>query len=125
MNEFSPLAVRMRPRNLQEYVGQSHLLAAGKPLYRAITQGRLHSMILWGAPGTGKTTLAHILADSAGARVERISAVLAGVKDIREIVKRAELARKEHQATICLSMKCTVLTKPNKMRFCLMLKMVR
>ncbi len=100
MNEFSPLAVRMRPRNLQEYVGQSHLLAAGKPLYRAITQGRLHSMILWGAPGTGKTTLAHILADSAGARVERISAVLAGVKDIREIVKRAELARKEHQATI-------------------------
>lgn len=100
MSEFSPLALRMRPRSLNEFVGQSHLLAEGKPLQRAITQGKLHSMILWGPPGTGKTTLAHILAASVGARVERISAVLAGVKDIRDVVKRAELAQMQHQATI-------------------------
>ena len=100
MSEFAPLALRMRPRSLNEFVGQSHLLAEGKPLQRAITQGKLHSMILWGPPGTGKTTLAHILAASVGARVERISAVLAGVKDIRDVVKRAELAQMQHQATI-------------------------
>lgn len=100
MSEFAPLALRMRPRSLNEFVGQSHLLAEGKPLQRAITQGKLHSMILWGPPGTGKTTLAHILAASVGARVERISAVLAGVKDIRDVVKCAELAQMQHQATI-------------------------
>src|SRR3990172_2234650 len=97
---FAPLATRMRPHKLAEFVGQSHLLSPGKPLYQAISQGKLHSMILWGPPGTGKTTLAQIMADSAHAHIERLSAVLAGVKDIRDVVKRAEQMREHHQATI-------------------------
>ncbi len=87
---FIPLATRMRPQSLDEFVGQPHLLSKGKPLYQAIKEGRLHSMILWGPPGSGKTTLAQIMANSAQARVESLSAVLAGVKDIREVVERAK-----------------------------------
>ncbi len=98
--EFKPLAVRLRPSKINEFAGQSHLLAEGKPLYQAIKAARLHSMILWGPPGVGKTTLAQIIADSANARVERISAVLAGVKDIREIVARAQQAQQLGQATV-------------------------
>lgn len=97
---YIPLATRMRPRNLSEFIGQKHLLAHGKPLWLAITQGHLHSMILWGPPGTGKTTLAEIIAESSHARIERLSAVLAGVKDIREVVARAREALKENQATV-------------------------
>ncbi len=89
-----PLAQRMRPAKLCDFIGQQHLLAPGKPLFQAIDQGRLHSMILWGTPGTGKTTLAELLAQSAGAVIERLSAVLAGVKDIRAVVERA---RYHHQ----------------------------
>lgn len=99
-NEFTPLATRMRPRRLEEFVGQSHLLGEDKPLFQAIKNGKLHSMILWGPPGSGKTTLAEIMAQNAGARVESISAVLAGVKDIRDVVKRAKEAQVQHQATI-------------------------
>lgn len=98
---FQPLAARMRPRSLEEYVGQAHLLAEGKPLRRAIQQGILHSMILWGPPGTGKTTLAELMALKANARFEKISAISAGVKDIRKIVEEARAARLELQrATI-------------------------
>ena len=100
-SQFQPLAMRMRPKSLGEFFGQSHLVGKGKALHQAIINGHLHSMILWGAPGTGKTTLADIIASSAGARVERLSAVLAGVKDIRDVVKRAELAQEaQNQATI-------------------------
>jgi putative ATPase len=86
---WRPLADRMRPRTLQEYVGQSHLLAPGKPLYEAIQSGRLHSLILWGPPGTGKTTLARLIASGSGANFIPLSAVQAGIKDIREAVERA------------------------------------
>lgn len=87
---MQPLAARLRPRNLTEFFGQHHLLSKDKPLFQAIKYGRLHSMILWGPPGTGKTTLAKLLAKNSRAHFENISAVLAGVKDIREIVKRAK-----------------------------------
>jgi putative ATPase len=98
---FQPLATRMRPKSLDEFIGQSHLLAPGKPLRRAIEQGILHSMILWGPPGTGKTTLAQLMAEKTRARFERLSAIFSGVKDIRKVVEEAKSARAEHnQATI-------------------------
>lgn len=90
---YQPLAARVRPQSVDEFFGQSHLLGKGKPMRRAIENGILHSMILWGPPGTGKTTLAKLLAASVNARVESISAVLAGVKDIRGVVERAQQAR--------------------------------
>ena len=89
--DYRPLAARMRPRTLAEYIGQSHLLAEGKPLYRAILAGHAHSMILWGPPGTGKTTLAEIIAGHFNAEVERLSAVTSGVKEIREAIERAKI----------------------------------
>ncbi|MEB5970757.1 replication-associated recombination protein A [Pantoea dispersa] len=99
-NEFRPLAARMRPATLQQYIGQQHLLAAGKPLPRAIEAGQLHSMILWGPPGTGKTTLAEIIAHYGNADVERISAVTSGVKEIREAIERARQNRQVGRRTI-------------------------
>ena len=89
-----PLAARMRPRHLDDFIGQEHLLAAGKPLGEAIRRGLPHSMILWGPPGVGKTTLARMLAQSSGGHFESLSAVLAGVKDIRAAVERAETRRR-------------------------------
>lgn len=98
---FQPLATRMRPQNLNQFIGQSHLLSPGKPLRRAIEQGMLHSMILWGPPGTGKTTLAQLMANQARARFERLSAISSGVKDIRKIVDEAKMARSQfNQATL-------------------------
>ncbi|UJF19893.1 replication-associated recombination protein A [Vibrio sp. SS-MA-C1-2] len=92
-NDFRPLAARMRPTRLEEYIGQQHILGKDKPLARAILAGHLHSMILWGPPGTGKTTLAEVAAFYANAEVERVSAVTSGVKDIRLAIERA----KEHR----------------------------
>jgi len=85
-----PLAARMRPTSLDDYVGQAHLIGPGKPLRRAVEQRQLHSMILWGPPGTGKTTLALILAQAVDAAFITLSAVLAGVKEIREAVAEAK-----------------------------------
>jgi putative ATPase len=87
----APLAERLRPRTIEEVVGQSHLLAAGKPLALAFASGKPHSMILWGPPGVGKTTLARLMAQAFDAEFIALSAVLSGVKDIREAVQRAEL----------------------------------
>ncbi|NWN90494.1 replication-associated recombination protein A [Marinobacter adhaerens] len=86
---FRPLAARMRPESLDDYVGQTHLVGPGKPLRRAVEQGQLHSMILWGPPGVGKTTFARLLATVGDLSFETVSAVLSGVKDIRAIVERA------------------------------------
>ncbi len=92
-DRLRPLADRMRPRTLAELVGQRHLLAPGKPLREAIERGQLHSMVLWGPPGTGKTTLARLIARHAEAEFIALSAVVAGVKDIRAAVDHARAAR--------------------------------
>lgn len=86
----APLAEQLRPQSLAQVVGQSHLLGEGKPLRRAFESGKLPSMILWGPPGVGKTTLARLIANTADAEFIPISAVLSGIKDIREAVERAE-----------------------------------
>jgi putative ATPase len=94
---FRPLADRMRPRNLQEFVGQTHIIAEHKPLRLAIEADRLHSMIFWGPPGTGKTTLAGLIAEHSGARFLSLSAVLSGVKEIRAAVEQARLCKQQEQ----------------------------
>ncbi|AHG21947.1 recombination factor protein RarA [Chania multitudinisentens RB-25] len=99
-NEFQPLAARMRPTTLAQYIGQQHLLAPGKPLPRAIEAGQLHSMILWGPPGTGKTTLAELIGRYGQADVERISAVTSGIKEIREAIEQARQNRDAGRRTI-------------------------
>ena len=90
---YQPLAAKMRPRTLDEYAGQEHLFGQGKPLRRALEQGAIHSMILWGPSGVGKTTLAKLLARQVDAHFVTVSAVLAGVKDIRAAVEEAQQVR--------------------------------
>lgn len=92
-----PLADRMRPQSLDEYAGQKHILKPGKPLYECIMAGRLHSMIFWGPPGAGKTTLARLIAHHADAEFAPISAVLAGVKEIRAAVSEAQFLLQQKQ----------------------------
>ena len=92
-----PLADRLRPRALDQFVGQLHLLAPGKPLRLAIEQGQPHSMVLWGPPGTGKTTLAELLAGASQAEFIRLSAVMAGVRDVRAAVEQARMLWRDQQ----------------------------
>ncbi len=96
-----PLAERLRPKTVDDMVGQRHLLGEGKPIRVALRAGKPHSMILWGPPGVGKTTLARLMADAFNTEFIAISAVLAGVKDIRDAVERAKLTREQYgRATI-------------------------
>lgn len=97
---YVPLAERLRPRTLSDVVGQSHLLGPDKPLRVAFESGRPHSMIFWGPPGVGKTTLARLMADGFDAQFIAISAVLGGVKDIREAVTVAQVAQGQGRRTI-------------------------
>lgn len=92
---YEPLAARMRPRTLDDYLGQSHILGKGKPLREVLELGRPHSMILWGPPGVGKTTLAKLVTNVCDAHFEALSAVLSGVKDIRAAIERARRVREE------------------------------
>ena len=96
----APLAERLRPATLAEVIGQQHLLGPGKPLRVAFESGRLHSMILWGPPGVGKTTLARLVAGAFDAQFIAISAVLGGVKDIREAVERAQAVQAQGRRTV-------------------------
>ena len=105
-----PLAERLRPRSIADVVGQRHLLAPGKPLAVAFASGKLHSMILWGPPGVGKTTLARLMSDAFNAEFIALSAVLSGVKDIRDAVARAE-------ATLAQSGRATILFVDEVHRF--------
>jgi putative ATPase len=95
--DFAPLAAQLRPKVLNDYVGQEHILADGMPLKRAIQAGKCHSLILWGPPGTGKTTLAEIIACHANAIIERVSAVTSGIKDIRQAINNAKQRVQQNQ----------------------------
>ncbi len=99
-NEFAPLASRLRPENIDEYIGQTHLLGAGKPLRVTLEKGQCYSMILWGPPGVGKTTLALLFSKACNAYFEQIPAVTSGVKDIREAVDRAVLRKQRGVRTV-------------------------
>ncbi|MDO4695062.1 MAG: replication-associated recombination protein A [Eikenella sp.] len=96
----TPLAERLRPQRLDDVIGQQHLIGEGKPLHTAVQSGKPHSMLLWGPPGVGKTTLARILAQSFHAQFLPVSAVFSGVKDIREAVNKAEIALQQGRSTI-------------------------
>jgi len=99
-NEWQPLADRMRPQRLDDIVGQQHILGVDKPLRQAIENGKLHSIILWGPPGTGKTTLSRMIANYCDAEFISLSAVLSGVKDIREAVTRAQVNQQQGRPSI-------------------------
>ena len=99
---YRPLADRMRPHSMSEFFGQSHLLAKDKPLRQAIEQGKLHSMIFWGPPGSGKTTLARIISNTSNSLFIPISAVLSGVKEIRESIDQAKAYRQSRDAQTVL-----------------------
>ena len=96
----APLAARLRPQRLEEVVGQDHLLGPERPLRRVLDQGRLHSMIFWGPPGVGKTTLARLLAEATGAELLALSAVMAGVRDVRAAVEQAAQFRAQGRRTV-------------------------
>ena len=100
MSTYKPLAETLRPTELKDFVGQQHLLDSDKPIGKAINDNQLHSMILWGPSGVGKTTLARIISSQMGTHIEQMSAVLDGVKELRNIIKHAELYKQNDKSTI-------------------------
>lgn len=125
MKKESPLALRMRPEALEEFVGQEDIVAPGKLLYRAIKADKLTSLIFFGPPGTGKTTLAKIIANTTESYFEQLNAVTSGVGDIRRVVEEAKTAREcTVKGQFFLLMRFTVLTKPNRMQCFHMWRMV-
>ena len=100
MSTYKPLAETLRPKELKDFVGQQHLLDSDKPIGKAINDNQLHSMILWGPSGVGKTTLARIISSQMGTHFEQMSAVLDGVKELRNIIKHAELYKQNDKSTI-------------------------
>jgi putative ATPase len=100
ISQTIPLAARMRPKSIDEYVGQSHLLGEGRPLREAIERSQIHSMIFWGPPGVGKTTLAKLFAEIIDAHFITLSAVMSGVKDIREAISKAEFYQQQGKQTL-------------------------
>ena len=122
----APLATRMRPKSLADMVGQQTIIGDGRMLRRAIEHDTLFSMILWGPPGCGKTTLARIIAEHTQAHFEPLSAVTAGVADLRRVVSEArDRLGMYRQRMCCLSTKSIASTTPNKMPCCPMSKMAR
>ena len=99
-NMFLPLAARMRPQSIEQYFGQQHIVGPGTPLRNALLRQQCHSMILWGPPGTGKTTLAELVANHCDAHIERLSAVSAGIKDIRQAIDNARFYQEQGKRTI-------------------------
>ena len=97
MSLYQPLSDRLRPQNLEEYVGQQHILGAKRALTRMLESGNLHSMVFWGPPGVGKTTLAKLIAKQSELQFISLSAVLDGVKDVRAAVEQAKLHREQFQ----------------------------
>src|SRR3954469_14119411 len=114
----APLAERMRPRTFDEFVGQEELLAPGKPLREAIERDLLQSIILWGPPGTGKTTLARIIADTTRARFVSFSAALAGIKEIREVMSEAARLRRTtgRRSIVFIKESRAVMSEPERRR---------
>ena len=96
----APLADRMRPKRLEDFLGQEQIIGEGKMLRQAISSGNIPSMIFWGPPGSGKTTLAHIVSESTESSFVQISAVTSGVRDLKEIIKQAQVAKNDGRRTI-------------------------
>ena len=100
MPTYKPLAEILRPSSLAEFVGQRHLLDDDKPIGKILTDGKLHSMILWGPPGSGKTTLARIICRQMGAHFEQMSAILDGIKELRNVLDHAQRYQQHHKSTV-------------------------